>query len=159
MKSVIIRTRNCHRKFFKNFKNFLPENCKKNQVNQTTTIHIVIEEELACSLKILLNFYLILFSKFVPKMLKKSNLWKQKANNYRCFIHILYFIVSAAYHSTLHKKWSFPWRICSENVTKSARNCGFGHIYWRSPYFTFCAVLYYMSQIWFGLERSSPFSF
>ena len=29
----------------------------------------------------------------------------------------------------LHKKWSFPLRISSVNVTKSA---GFGHIYWRS---------------------------
>ena len=27
------------------------------------------------------------------------------------------------------KKWSFPLRISSENVTKSAGNCGFGHIY------------------------------
>ena len=30
---------------------------------------------------------------------------------------------------TLHKKWSFPLRISSENVTKSAGNCGFGYIY------------------------------
>ena len=28
----------------------------------------------------------------------------------------------------LHKKWSFPLRISSVNVTKSARNWGFGHI-------------------------------
>ena len=35
--------------------------------------------------------------------------------------------------STLHKKWSFPWRISSVNVTKSAGYCGFGHIYyWRN---------------------------
>ena len=34
----------------------------------------------------------------------------------------------------LHKKWSFPLRISSVNVTKSAGNCGFGHIYWRNPY-------------------------
>ena len=30
------------------------------------------------------------------------------------------------------KKWSFPLRISSVNVTKSAWNCGFGHIYWRN---------------------------
>ena len=35
---------------------------------------------------------------------------------------------------SLHKKWSFPLRISSVNATKSARNCGFGHIYWRNPY-------------------------
>ena len=34
---------------------------------------------------------------------------------------------------TLHKKWSFPMRISPVNVTKSAENCGFGHIYWRNP--------------------------
>ena len=35
--------------------------------------------------------------------------------------------------TTLHKKWSFPVEISSVNVTKSAGNCGFGHIYWRNP--------------------------
>ena len=30
---------------------------------------------------------------------------------------------------SLHKKWSFPLKISSVNVTKSAGNCGFGHIY------------------------------
>ena len=34
---------------------------------------------------------------------------------------------------TLHKKWTFPLRISSINVTKSTGNCGFGHIYWRNP--------------------------
>ena len=29
---------------------------------------------------------------------------------------------------TLHKKWSFPFRISSINMTKSAENCEFGHI-------------------------------
>ena len=35
-------------------------------------------------------------------------------------------------HVTLNKKWSFPLRISSVNVTKSAGSCGFGHIYWRN---------------------------
>ena len=34
----------------------------------------------------------------------------------------------------LHKKWSFPLRIYSVNVIKSSGTCGFGHIYWRIPY-------------------------
>ena len=34
---------------------------------------------------------------------------------------------------TLHKKWSFPLRNSSVNVTKSAGICGFGQIYWRNP--------------------------
>ena len=33
----------------------------------------------------------------------------------------------------LHKKWSFPLRISSVNVTESAVFLGFGHIYWRNP--------------------------
>ena len=36
--------------------------------------------------------------------------------------------------TSLHKKWNFPLRISSINMTKSAENCGFGHIYWRNPY-------------------------
>ena len=51
------------------------------------------------------------------------------------------------YHSqsfflpTLHKKWSFPLRISSVNVTKS----GFGHIYrsnpwWKTSFFVQCNV-------------------
>ena len=34
---------------------------------------------------------------------------------------------------TLHKKWSFPFRISFVNVTKSSVSCGFGHIYWVDP--------------------------
>ena len=34
---------------------------------------------------------------------------------------------------TRHKKWNFSLRISSVNVTKSAGNCGFGHIYWINP--------------------------
>ena len=34
---------------------------------------------------------------------------------------------------TMHKKWSFSLGISSVNVTKSAENCGFGHINWRNP--------------------------
>ena len=31
------------------------------------------------------------------------------------------------------QKWSFPLRISSVNLTKSAVSCGFGLIYWRNP--------------------------
>ena len=43
---------------------------------------------------------------------------------------------------TLHKKWSFPLRVSSVNVTKSVENSGFGHIDWRKPKLkiSFCAV-------------------
>ena len=44
--------------------------------------------------------------------------------------------------TALHKKWSFPLRISSVSVTKSAVSCIFDHIYWRNlmENFTFCAV-------------------
>ena len=35
--------------------------------------------------------------------------------------------------SLMRESWSFPLRIYSVNVTKSAIPCGFGHIYWRNP--------------------------
>ena len=40
-------------------------------------------------------------------------------------------IFHGTHHLTLHKKWRFPLRISSVNLTKSAGNCGFGHINWR----------------------------
>ena len=42
-------------------------------------------------------------------------------------------ILLAVLQLSLHKKWSFPLRISSLNVTKSAVSSVFGHIYWRNP--------------------------
>ena len=45
----------------------------------------------------------------------------------------------------LHKKWSFPFRNCSVNVTKFEISCGSGPIYCgnlRLENFIFCAVIY-----------------
>ena len=36
-----------------------------------------------------------------------------------------------------HFEKMFPLRIFSVNVTKSEENCGFGHIYWRNPWWSF----------------------
>ena len=35
--------------------------------------------------------------------------------------------------AALFKQWSFPLKIPSVNVAKSAGNCGLGHIYWGKP--------------------------
>ena len=55
---------------------------------------------------------------------------------------------------SLHKKWSFPLRISSVNVTKSAVFYGFGHIYWWNPkwkisYFVqcLCCVVWYLFSV------------
>ena len=54
---------------------------------------------------------------------------------------------------TLHKNWSFPLRLSSVNVTKSARNCGFNHIYWRNQewktsFFMLFYFFYVHTTIW-----------
>ena len=41
-------------------------------------------------------------------------------------------IMLVTYEQSLHKKWSFPLRISSINVTESAVSCEFSHIYWRN---------------------------
>ena len=50
---------------------------------------------------------------------------------------------AAFFFLALHKKRSYPLTISSVNVTKSAGNCGFGHVYWRNlswktPFFVQC---------------------
>ena len=35
--------------------------------------------------------------------------------------------------NSLHKKWSFPLRVSSVNVTKSAVSCLLGHTHWKNP--------------------------
>ena len=47
-----------------------------------------------------------------------------------CLIKSTYLLLQVY---VLHKKPSFPLKNSSLNVTKSAENCGFGHIYWRNP--------------------------
>ena len=49
------------------------------------------------------------------------------------YSQILSFIDKRIKDAWLHKRWSFPLRISSVNVTNSTENCGFAHIYCRSP--------------------------
>ena len=83
---------------------------------------------------------------------------------------LLHFGVRILLQFGLHcKKRNFPLRISSVNVTKSAGNYGFSHIYWRnSPWkISFFAVLDSLSLMWvFGLfqfskrsDGDSPFQF
>ena len=57
------------------------------------------------------------------------------------------------------QRWSFPLRISSANLTKSASvvSCGFGHICWRNPWwktsFFVCSV-YYRFCCYFSKIRS-----
>ena len=72
---------------------------------------------------------------FVGAVCAASNKF-QNANNNKSFEAISDFDITCVYLNrkkfqdiTLHKKWSFPLRIFSVNIAKSAENCGFGHIY------------------------------
>ena len=49
-------------------------------------------------------------------------------NFYLCINDYGFYERSVIHLVTLHKKLSFPLRISSVNVTKSAGNCEFGHI-------------------------------
>ena len=64
------------------------------------------------------------FQKYKTKKEQKENILKN--------IFRLDQVISYESMNTLHKKWSFPWRISSVNVTKSAIFCEFDHIYWRN---------------------------
>ena len=49
----------------------------------------------------------------------------------------------------LHKKWSFPLGISTVNVTKSAGDCGFGYIYWRSTQWKTSFFVQYWLYPWY----------
>ena len=66
--------------------------------------------------------------------------------NYLCYYAAIVCTNYIFSHLALRKKWSFPLRISSVNVTKSAVSCGFGHIYWRNlswktSFFVQCLLL------------------
>ena len=60
---------------------------------------------------------------------------KNWSHSLKIFLSSFFFVVTvfAPLVLSLHKKWSFPLRISSVNVAKSAGNCRFGYIYWINP--------------------------
>ena len=64
--------------------------------------------------------------KLTTDLLFKNNRVRKYVTNFKAPIPFLC--------GPLHKKWSFPLMISSENITKSTGNCWFGYIYWRNPY-------------------------
>ena len=59
------------------------------------------------------------------------------------FILLCWILQACCWSLHCTKKWNFPLRISSVNVTKSAGNSGFGHIYWINPIWKtsfFCAA-------------------
>ena len=55
------------------------------------------------------------------------------------------------FNHSLHKKWSFPPRIFSVNVNKSAVFCGFGHYF--GPYWIVFCSFYCKTQGNIGIKR------
>ena len=63
-------------------------------------------------------------------VLTSYNLLKHKNFIIKNMLPLRFWVCKGKY--PLHKKWSFPLRISSVNVTKSTISCGFGHIYWSN---------------------------
>ena len=70
---------------------------------------------------------LLCFAELNCKYFLKNSYKKCYSKNWYSFKNV------AISYPTLHKKWDFPLRISSVNVTKSTGNYGFGRIYWRNP--------------------------
>ena len=76
-------------------------------------------------------------------------LWKWNKANHFAFLHFYHFLLKGA---ARQKKWSFQLRISSVNVTKYTGNCGFGHIYWKDPwfknsFFVQCSLIFKASKL------------
>ena len=79
--------------------------------------------------------YFISFSSvFVPTLIKEMLVWYKLLSWFNCFVKLNLFIQIRYQFFTiinklpLHKKWSFPLRTSSVNVTKSEETCVFDHI-------------------------------
>ena len=53
--------------------------------------------------------------------------------HFYCYCCMVSLVCSFHFRILTAQKWRFPLRFSSENMTKSAVFCGFGHIYWRNP--------------------------
>ena len=74
------------------------------------------------------------FEQWVIKVLINYNLVKKSYKGLNeVEIKILLLLKERLKGRSLHKKWNFPWKISSVNMTKSAGNCEFRYIYWRNP--------------------------
>ena len=69
---------------------------------------------------------IVQLNSFIPKM-------KQHISINYMLLHPLISVSSKNIVNSLHKKWSFPLRISSVNVTKTTISCGFSHISWKNP--------------------------
>ena len=79
------------------------------------------------------NYFLKESSFYPSKHLVEGNFISKFAQGIFYFSTNFHHNLSILELYTLHKKWSFPLRISSVNVTKSAGNWVFGHIYWTNP--------------------------
>ena len=75
------------------------------------------------SLLLSLSTFNSIFTKLIVR-----NLWCWEKIFVFCFI-----VLKIIMEWITTQKWSFPLRVSSVNVIKSAVSCGFGHISWRKP--------------------------
>lgn len=79
----------------------------------------------------------------------RFNLDKTSILHRQCPIDLLYTLKRhrVSTQITLHKKWNFPLRTYSVNVTNSAVPCRFGQIYW-------CKTSIFVQQLWLNSKRT-----
>ena len=76
----------------------------------------------------------ILYSNNYQKLGKmNASFWKNIWNKGKITLDSFRNFAYVSSYLPLYRKWSFPLRISSVNVTNSTVYCGFGHIYWRNP--------------------------
>ena len=80
--------------------------------------------------------FLTLFKRFKFEIFNDilwRSYWKYFSRKLYTIITLSFFnLVNLAIYCHCTKKWSFPLRVSSVNVTRFAGICGFGHIYWRN---------------------------
>ena len=69
--------------------------------------------------------------KFFPIHVMIGNIGESKAHGL-VFLHTFNRCHQFFFMSHIVQKWSFPLKISTVNLAKSAFSCGFGHIYWRN---------------------------
>ena len=112
-----------------------------NVLKTSSLWHYTFDQGLVKSKKFYLEIILLIISEFraMASSFSHSTLAQRNKNGKAmfpgtCFPFPIITLLSYSFWLyTLHKKWSFPLRISSVNVTKFAGNYGFGHIYWRNP--------------------------
>ena len=94
------------------------------------SLSVLTEEQMIGTFSIERNYFSFYYC--ITSLLRGDKNYKFTKLLFKKFCGITCIKVKFSVTSTA-KKWIFPLKISSVNVTKSGGNSGFGHIYWRNP--------------------------